>query len=265
MIPITEIFASIQGEGVFSGEPCFFIRVSGCNLRCVFKGSICDTPYSSFKPEKDTSIQSVEDLIKAFKQMHEEFPRIKSVVITGGEPLLYGKELKEFLYALCDYDWFDHSWNITVETNGTMPMIEDPDNPLFDIFYSISPKLSTSVAAKPGVYGGYNVTANIIKNHDKKRINIENLADMICSNNVQLKFVYSGPESVYEILDICKKLEEQGVDPERLNKCIMLMPEGVTNDQLQTNREKIVEICTKFGWHYTDRLQIIIWGDKRGV
>ena len=52
VIPVLEMFVSIQGEGKYTGEPSLFIRVSGCNLRCVFGGTRCDTPYSSFETEK---------------------------------------------------------------------------------------------------------------------------------------------------------------------------------------------------------------------
>ena len=44
---IAEIFSSIQGEGIWVGTPSIFVRVSGCNLRCVW----CDTPYASWNPE----------------------------------------------------------------------------------------------------------------------------------------------------------------------------------------------------------------------
>ena len=44
---ISEIFYSIQGEGILTGVPSVFIRTSGCNLRCTW----CDTPYASWKPE----------------------------------------------------------------------------------------------------------------------------------------------------------------------------------------------------------------------
>ena len=52
MLKVNEMFCSIQGEGIYAGVPSFFVRTVGCNLKCVFKNSTCDTPYTSFNPEK---------------------------------------------------------------------------------------------------------------------------------------------------------------------------------------------------------------------
>jgi 7-carboxy-7-deazaguanine synthase len=54
---ITEVFLSIQGEGVHAGDEHIFVRFHGCNMRCTF----CDTP----QPEApgDSSIRSVVDKI----------------------------------------------------------------------------------------------------------------------------------------------------------------------------------------------------------
>src|ERR1700733_342651 len=73
---ISEIFYSVQGEGILAGVPSVFIRTSGCNLRC----SWCDTPYTSWKPEgEDLTLDAVIEQATAF-------PTARHIVITGGEP-----------------------------------------------------------------------------------------------------------------------------------------------------------------------------------
>ena len=72
---IAETFTSIQGEGQWVGVPSYFIRVSGCNLRCTW----CDTPYASWHPEGD--FVPLADLVSGVDVQH--------VVITGGEPMLF--------------------------------------------------------------------------------------------------------------------------------------------------------------------------------
>ena len=79
ILKVSEIFASIQGEGLRQGEPTIFVRLTGCNLRCDF----CDTKYS-WEGGDDISVQQV---IEQVKHRHKEFPA-DWVCITGGEPLL---------------------------------------------------------------------------------------------------------------------------------------------------------------------------------
>jgi 7-carboxy-7-deazaguanine synthase len=72
---ITEIFFSLQGESSHQGLPCAMVRLTGCNLRCVW----CDTEYS-FKGGETMSIDRVLAQLAVFPT--------KRVEITGGEPLL---------------------------------------------------------------------------------------------------------------------------------------------------------------------------------
>ncbi|HXJ16450.1 MAG TPA: radical SAM protein, partial [Candidatus Polarisedimenticolia bacterium] len=78
---ITEIFKSIQGEGTRAGLPCVFVRLTGCNLRCVW----CDTAYA-FHGGTKYGVDEVVDRVRSLAGDGEA--RVSLVEITGGEPLL---------------------------------------------------------------------------------------------------------------------------------------------------------------------------------
>ncbi len=100
---VTETFVSLQGEGERQGMPCFFLRLSGCNLRCAW----CDTEYSF---DKGTD-KSVDELVKEIADSGLSY-----VCVTGGEPLLQKEELKTLLEILAAADIY-----VDIETNGTIP------------------------------------------------------------------------------------------------------------------------------------------------
>src|SRR5687768_3452828 len=117
---IAEIFESIQGEGIWLGTPSTFVRVSGCNLRCVW----CDTPYASWIPEGPT--MSIDELLEKVR------PTISHVVLTGGEPMLFDP-IEELARRLKERGHI-----ITIETAGTVYRELPCD------LMSISPKLTHS-------------------------------------------------------------------------------------------------------------------------
>jgi organic radical activating enzyme len=100
---ISEIFESIQGEGIYLGERQLFVRFFGCNLKCRY----CDTRMDSFIEYEP------EDLVNELKKYGDGF---HSVSFTGGEPLLQKDFLKEVLGLTrkCGF-------RIYLETNGTLP------------------------------------------------------------------------------------------------------------------------------------------------
>ncbi|MDD5174512.1 MAG: 7-carboxy-7-deazaguanine synthase QueE [Candidatus Omnitrophica bacterium] len=104
---ITEIFSSMQGEGIFVGARQIFVRFKECNMACGF----CDTPNEG--PAKEYSPSAVMNAIKSlekFKGPHH------SVSLTGGEPLVYVEFLKSML-PLLNREGF----KTYLETNGTLP------------------------------------------------------------------------------------------------------------------------------------------------
>jgi 7-carboxy-7-deazaguanine synthase len=78
---ITEIFKSIQGEGTRAGLPCIFVRLTGCNLRCVW----CDTEYAFHGGKKFTLDEVLAQVRSLAGQGKSCVPLVE---ITGGEPLL---------------------------------------------------------------------------------------------------------------------------------------------------------------------------------
>lgn len=270
--PVIEMFHSIQGEGKYMGVPSFFVRVSGCNLRCVFKNSRCDTPYTSFNPEK-TEYKSMDEVVESFMKMRLEHPKTTHIVITGGEPMLYQEGLYNFLervlYCSSYEDSINKEYNVTIETNGTKDpsrFIRDSymlrNNYDVDIMFSISPKLSSSVD-KEGKF----ISKEAAERHDRERKGSQALAKYVDYTGIdfQLKFVYSDESSIAEIQDILSYLKITNECDYDEQNYVYLMPEGITVEHMNTMGKECVEQCLKYGWNFAPRLHILIWGDKRGV
>lgn len=84
---ITEIFSSIQGEGIFVGAKQIFVRFDKCNLSCAF----CDE-----RDRPDPEEYGPDKLMQEIKALEESKGPHHSVSFTGGEPLLYCDFLKVF-------------------------------------------------------------------------------------------------------------------------------------------------------------------------
>ncbi len=106
-LKVSEIFSSIQGEGLWAGFPCFFIRLSGCNLRCVY----CDTTYAYYGGQPVT----IESLVFAWKNSG-----LRLVQLTGGEPLMQSASLPLMEKLLAA------GARVILETNGSFPLSRVP-------------------------------------------------------------------------------------------------------------------------------------------
>lgn len=112
---ICEMFTSIQGESSYAGQPCTFIRLTGCNLRC----SYCDTQYA-FEEGQEIDVDTIVDYVKK--------AGLPLVEITGGEPLLQSQGLQVLTTSL-----LDKGYRVLIETNGSLS-IRDLDRRLVIIF-----------------------------------------------------------------------------------------------------------------------------------
>lgn len=245
---------TFQGEGLWSGIPCLFIRTSSCNLRCTFKDSICDTAYSSFTPEKN--IQTIEDILKLIN-INNSDKLIKHIVISGGEPTMQQDSIIELCRELKKEGYL-----ITIETNATIYNKEF--NKYIDLI-SMSPKLKSSTPNSKSCFEN-NLNIKWIDKHNKLRKNlsvIQSFIDGAIENNklFQLKFVVSNEEDVLEIKDEwLSKLKNFS------NTDILLMPEGINEEQLKINNKIVARLSVKYGFRFCPRLHIDIFGGaKKGV
>ena len=191
---IAEVFASIQGEGQFTGVPSAFVRTSGCNLRCWF----CDTPETSWRPRGEhREWQDVAREVAGLECPH--------VVVTGGEPMLQPgvvpltRELRERGYV------------VTIETAGTVDAAVEAD------LMSISPKLGNSTPRDDLTWAN---------RHDARRDAPQVIERWIGEFDYQLKFVVDRPGDVDEVEAYLGRFA--AVEPER----VWLMPQGVTSEEI---------------------------------
>ena len=226
---IAEIYHSVQGEGLLSGQPSVFVRASGCNLRCWF----CDTPFASWSPEgNDLAV----DMMLA--QIHEW--DTEHIVLTGGEPMLFAEliPLTEQLRAAGKH--------ITIETAGTLYL------PVTCDLMSISPKLSNSTPSQDR-------GASWRRRHERSRHVPDVIHRLIDEYDYQLKFVIDAPSDIDEVQDYLAEFPE--VDRDR----VLLMPQGTTAEELSRQAQWLEPYCEQEGWRYCARRQIEWFGAVRGT
>jgi len=234
--PISETFTSVQGEGKLAGVPSWFVRFSGCNLRC----SWCDTPYASWSAEsKQRDMQGLIDEAARAKAAN-----VSHAVITGGEPMMFA-QAEDLASALRNL-----GMHITIETAGTIFREIACD------LMSISPKLSNST---PQNTDPRDKDALWQVRHEARRINLDALQKLIDAYPArQLKFVVSDSQQLGEIETLLRSLRGWKQDD------VLLMPEGITVDAL-AKRHWVVDECVKRGWRYCARLHIELFGNVRGT
>jgi 7-carboxy-7-deazaguanine synthase len=226
---IAEIFYSIQGEGRLMGVPSIFVRTSGCNLRCTW----CDTPYTSWRPEgEEWTLNKIIGEVSKYPARH--------VVVTGGEPFL-APALKELTASLKR-----RGKHITIETAATIY------EPVACDLISMSPKLRNSTPWKKAA-------GTFAAMHEARRLNFEVQQQFVDRYDYQFKFVVEEKQDFEEIRAIISKLKR--VDPTH----VLIMAQGTTRLQLRRKAQWIVECCKEYGYGFTPRLHIDLFGHRRAT
>lgn len=223
---VSEIFYSLQGEGRLAGVPSVFVRLAGCPLRCRW----CDTKYA-WNDSAGTD-WTIDEIIKTIEQWVCRY-----VVITGGEPMV-NADLPGLSQKVRERDK-----HITIETAGVAFIPGLPCD-----LMSISPKLSNSTPQN----------AKLAAVHEKIRLDISVLRELIDSYEYQLKFVVDSQADLVEIRQTTEQIPR--VDAKK----VMLMPQAVTRNELLAKSEMVAEMCKRSGFCFCQRLQVLLWNNARG-
>lgn len=227
LLKISEIFESLQGEGVSSGSPATFVRLAQCNLHCTW----CDTKYTwdferyRYEDEvREQSVAKVAQLVNAAAS--------KRLILTGGEPLLQQRALKE-LFARLAPDIV-----VEVETNGTIA--PEPEALSRVNQWNVSAKLSN--AGDPEHF----------------RIRPEILGTFRDARCAYLKLVVRTDADYSEVDALVARLSWP-------RERVVLMPEATDREQLRARSLHVAEAARARGFRFSSRLHLELWGGRRGT
>lgn len=177
VLPLVEIFETVEGEGTAAGYPTVFIRLFGCPLRCVW----CDTPYSyaPHEPEMRLTVEQICARVDRFSSAR--------VCLTGGEPLMFGGRSIALLNALAARPKLV---DIHVETSGAI---------------ALEPFLEQVRSNKVRYIVDYKLPAS----GETHRMHLENLR--LLRRTDELKFVIADEHDFRAAVDVLKTHEPGGV------------------------------------------------------
>jgi 7-carboxy-7-deazaguanine synthase len=223
-----EIFHSIQGEGVYAGRPAVFLRLALCNLACVW----CDTRYTwdweHFDQRREVVTISADEAEESIRRYG-----CRNLVVTGGEPLVQQRSLTPLLERLKGGGFW-----IEVESNGTIV----PGKKLLGLVdhWSVSPKLENSGNPRPS------------------RENPEAYRRFRDLPSAHFKYVIDKADDLAEVR---AKLEKYEIPPDR----IVLMPQAQDREAILEKSRWLVDVCKGEGYLFSTRLQVLLWGNQRGI
>lgn len=251
---IAERFISVQGEGASVGYPAYFIRMTGCNLRCGGTGGeLVKSGQATWNCDSDSLWRSgietsIEDILKDWNRLNITDGIIQNrihVVWTGGEPTL--KKNADFIVSFIDYFEKLHGdieiiYN-EIETNGTIFTCDYNGFNFYRYFQQIncSPKLANSGLAK------------------EDRIVPKAIKQIMNCDNFYFKFVISEEKDIVEI-------KRDFIEPFEIpEESIILMPGVYGRDELPERTRFIYEMAKKYQYRAITRNHIIAYDKRTGV
>ncbi len=245
-LAVSELFTSLQGEGLSLGKPAIFIRLGGCNLNCGSASNakwVCDSVRLWTQAEQMTFAQIVETIYET---------SVDRIVLTGGEPLLQLTSIFDFVRYL--HKKMSYIKYLEIETNGTSCMTPDDikyiKKYIPNIMINCSPKLSNS-----GIIKERRIRDSALQGWTALRDNHE--IDLV------FKFVVFDEQDINEVeKDFGNYIfTEKG----ELQQNVFFMPAADNREDLQKVTAKLWPIIVERGYNLTTRLHILAFDKKVGV
>lgn len=202
---VNEIFSSIDGEGIRTGELATFIRLAGCNLRCRY----CDTEYAL--DNNSGSKMNITEILNEVKKYKN-----RNITLTGGEPLAH-KETNKLIEELIKNNYF-----VNIETNGSIDIEPYVGKCLITMDY----KCKSSLMEKTMLL------SNLEKLSETDVLKfVINSEDFDCIENILKNFniksyIYISPIfneiNLPDIVEFMKRCNEKGIDMSKVRMQIQL-------------------------------------------
>jgi 7-carboxy-7-deazaguanine synthase len=228
-LKVSELFASIQGEGPSAGAPCVFLRLAQCNLHCTW----CDTKYTwdfrTYRFEDEVRVESVRDVAQRIGQHGAD-----RLVVTGGEPLIQADALVELFRTLDS----ERKLTLEVETNGT---------------FAPSAELAARVDQ-------WNVSPKLASAGDPERLRLkpEALRAFAATGRAFLKLVVESASDADEADALVASLAWP-------RERALLMAQASTRETLAERGPLVSAEALRRGLRYSPRLHVERWNGARGT
>jgi organic radical activating enzyme len=223
----SEVFDSLQGEGVNIGKPCRFVRLSLCNLHCHY----CDTKYTWDFKQFDYDTEVREASVEAIAEQLRSAPA-GHVVITGGEPLLQQRALARV------FERVPRELFIEIETNGTrvpLPALRERVDQ-----WNVSPKLASAGDPEPLRIRPEALTALRDTGRAFLKLVVKTAADRDEAEALRARFDFARDRT-------------------------LLMPEASTREELQARSIEVAGWSQALAVRFSSRLHIALWGGRRAT
>jgi len=231
-IRVAEMFSNtVQGEGINTGVPATFLRLNGCTLSCKW----CDT-LEVWKGGSNYSITEILNLMEE-NGVDKDLRNGHHLIITGGSPLMQQDKVLHLIIEFVKRFGFKPYIEIENEAvlKPTLQLINNVD------CWNNSPKLSNSG------------NKTILRYREEVLLQLRDL------KNSWFKFVITCEEDWNEI-------KEQYIDKGLIRKSqIILMPEGVTKEEISKKYNWLIDLACREGVRVSDRFHVTVWNKKTGV